>query len=499
MAELNGRPFPPGDYPAVVVGSGAGGLQTSYFLERRGVRHALLSGDDAPAGMFQRFPFFQRLISWTKPYAPVERGTRAYERYDWNSLLGEEPEHRTLLPELMDGTSYFPSRDEMERGMARFVERTGLRVRYGCRWEGTRREDDAFVISTSDGEYRCQVAIFAVGMTKPWKPDIQGLDQVPHYVETRPPREYANKRVVIIGKRNSGFELADGLLPWASQIILVSPRPARISVVTHSLAGARARYLQPYEDYVLAGGTFVLDAAIDRVERRATGYRVLASGTTRPGDVVLDADEVIAATGFSTPLQDLPELGVATFYQGRLPAQTPFWESASVPGIYFGGSVSQGSIGLKKYGKTGNSAAVHGFRYNARVLADHLAAERFGIELQRPTIRPERLVPFLLSEATEGPELYNQPSYLARVVSLDRDRGIRDEGIFPLAYFVDSSGPDAVAITVETDDQGDTHPAVYVRREGRVDEHLLNSEPMLDFRTNEHRNQLTAVLQEFVE
>jgi thioredoxin reductase len=499
VAELNGRPFPPGDYPAVVVGSGAGGLQTSYFLERRGVRHALLSGDDAPAGMFQRFPFFQRLISWTKPYAPVERGTRAYERYDWNSLLGEEPEHRTLLPELMDGTSYFPSRDEMERGMARFVERTGLRVRYGCRWEGTRREDDAFVISTSDGEYRCQVAIFAVGMTKPWKPDIQGLDQVPHYVETRPPREYANKRVVIIGKRNSGFELADGLLPWASQIILVSPRPARISVVTHSLAGARARYLQPYEDYVLAGGTFVLDAAIDRVERRATGYRVLASGTTRPGDVVLDADEVIAATGFSTPLQDLPELGVATFYQGRLPAQTPFWESASVPGIYFGGSVSQGSIGLKKYGKTGNSAAVHGFRYNARVLADHLAAERFGIELQRPTIRPERLVPFLLSEATEGPELYNQPSYLARVVTLDRGRGIRDEGIFPLAYFVDSSGPDAVAITVETDDQGDTHPAVYVRREGRVDEHLLNSEPMLDFRTNEHRNQLTAVLQEFVE
>jgi hypothetical protein len=35
--------------------------------------------------MFLRFPFFQRLLSWTKPYAPVPRGTRAYERYDWNS------------------------------------------------------------------------------------------------------------------------------------------------------------------------------------------------------------------------------------------------------------------------------------------------------------------------------------------------------------------------------------------------------------------------------
>ena len=41
--------------------------------------------------MFRRWPFFQRLLSWTKPHAPAERGTRAYERYDWNSLLGAEP------------------------------------------------------------------------------------------------------------------------------------------------------------------------------------------------------------------------------------------------------------------------------------------------------------------------------------------------------------------------------------------------------------------------
>jgi thioredoxin reductase len=496
VAELTDRPYPPGDYQVVVVGSGPGGLQLSYFLHRRGIKHALISADSAPAGMFQKFPFFQRLISWTKPYAPAERGTRAYERYDWNSLIGEEPEHRTLLPGLMDGTSYFPSREEMERGIGLFVERTGLKVRYGCRWESTRQDENGFVLSTSDGEYSCRAAVFAMGMTRPWKPDIPGLELVPHYVETRSPREYTNKRIIIIGKRNSGFELADGLLPWARQILLVSPRPARISVVTRSLAGARARYLQPYEDYVLAGGTFVLDAALDHVERNDAGYRLFASGTTVAGDVVFDADEVIAATGFSTPLLDLPDLGVATFYQGRLPAQTPFWESASIPGIYFAGSVSQGSIGLKKYGKTGNSAAVHGFRYNAGVLANHLAEERFDISLNKPTLRPDEVVPYLLDEATSGPELYNQPSYLARVVSFDHD--IVDEGILPLAHFVDSSGPDAVAVAVETDDQSDTHPAVYVRRGGRVDEHLLGSDPMLDFRTDEHRNQLTGVLQGFL-
>jgi len=61
-----GKPFPPGDYDVVVVGSGPGGLQTSYDLRRLGVRHAVLSADEAPAGMFQSFPVFERLITWTK-------------------------------------------------------------------------------------------------------------------------------------------------------------------------------------------------------------------------------------------------------------------------------------------------------------------------------------------------------------------------------------------------------------------------------------------------
>ena len=143
MAELTDRPYPPGDYPVVVVGSGPGGLQLSYALSRLGIAHAVLSADDAPGGMFRRWPFFQRLLSWTKPYAPAERGTRQYERYDWNSLLADEPEARALQPGLMDGTSYFPSRPEMEQNLALFAERARIDVRYDCRWTGTRRVDEA--------------------------------------------------------------------------------------------------------------------------------------------------------------------------------------------------------------------------------------------------------------------------------------------------------------------------------------------------------------------
>jgi cation diffusion facilitator CzcD-associated flavoprotein CzcO len=205
MEPLAERPFPPGDYPLVVVGSGPGALQVSYSLRRLGVEHAVLTADDRPGGMFLHFPFFQRLLSWTKPYAPVPRGTRAYERYDWNSLIGEEPAHRAIQAEVMDGSSEFPSRPEMEASLAEFVRRTALPIRYGVRWQATRAEGEGFVLETSEGEYRSPHVVFGVGVAEAFTPEFPGREHVAHYVETRAPESYAGRRLFIIGKQNSGF------------------------------------------------------------------------------------------------------------------------------------------------------------------------------------------------------------------------------------------------------------------------------------------------------
>ena len=396
----------------------------------------------------------------------------------------------------MDGVSYFPARHEMEKQIVEFVHRTELACRYGCKWESTTRRDDGrLVLGTSDGEYSCDVAVFATGMAEPWKPSgIEGMEHVPHYVELRSPETYAGKRVFLIGKRNSGFELADGLLPWARQIILASPRPTRMSVLVHSSAAARARYIQPYEDHVLGGGNLVIDAAIERIERVGDGFRVHAEGTTRPGSLTFEVDDVIAGTGFMTPLGDLPALGVKTFFQNRLPSQTPFWESVTVPGIYFAGAITQGSIGLKKYGNPSSSAAVHGFRYNARVLANHLAEKHFGAQPQRPEVAPHDVVSHLLDRATSAPDLWNQQSYLARVLDRSSDGGFTDVGTVPLAHFVDTYDRDGIAIAIETDAEGDIHPAVYVRRGDEVSEHLLPSAHAHEYETKDHRGQLTGML-----
>lgn len=488
------RPFPPGRYPVIVIGSGPGGLQTSYFLTRAGVDHAVLSADDHPGGMFRTFPIYQRLNTWSKPHAPAAPGERHYAWYDWNSLLAEEPRHLAPVPEFMAGDSYFPTRAEMEQALRMFVRRARVRVRYGCRWQGTSRGGEEFVLHTTDGDYRCRVPIFAVGVAEPWKPKVAGIELVPHYAQARPSRAYAGKRVLILGKRTSAFEVADALLPFCPQIILVSPRPTLLAIHSHSTAGVRARYLLPYEDHIFGGGVFMLDAATSLIERTGSRFRVKAGGTTRPGDFIFEVDAVIAATGWTTPLGDLRTLGLATFNQDRIPALTPFWESTTLPGVFFAGAIQQGAVGLRKHGVSSNSGGLGGFRHNARVLARHIAETSFGLRLPRPVLQPAEVVPYLLEEASRAAELWNQRSYLARVLSLDRARGIIDEGILPLQHFVDAPGPDAVAVVLETDHTGDHHPALYVRRAGRINEHVLPGEPLYQFEGAAYQAQVSAAL-----
>jgi thioredoxin reductase len=498
VADAPDRPFPPGEYPIVVVGSGPGALQTSYFLSRLGIEHAVISGDAGPGGMFRRWPFFQRLLSWTKPYAPAERTSRAFERWDWNSLLALEPELRGIAADYMDGTSDFPSRPEMEQNLTAFAQRAGIAVRFGCTWESTRREEaadgDRFVLATTDGEYRCRYAIFAVGVAEPYSPSTPGIELAVHYADTRDAATYAGKRLFILGKQNSGFELASGLLQWASRITLSSPSPAKTSIETRSLVGVRARYVQPFEDSALGGGVDILAASVKGISRGPSGALVVAlerSDNALPMSV--EADEVIAATGFTCPLRDLPALGVATFGQSKLPAQTEFWESATVPGIFFAGTITQGSAGLKKHGIPPNSGALHGYRYNARVLVREIGQRHFDIAPTRPSIDVGDVRDHLLSEATLAPELWHQKAYLASVVTFDPDEGVCDEGILPLTNFLDAGGADAVAMTIEADGTS-IYPVVYVRQGGRQEEHALPPDPLHDFQSLAYRRALGTIL-----
>ena len=155
--------------------------------------------------------------------------------------------------------------------------------------------------------------------------------------------------------------------------------------------------------------------------------------------------------------------------------------------------MTQASPGLRKHGATSSSGSVNGFRYNARVLAEHIAEKHFGLVRARPSLRGDELVSYLIHELAHAPELWTQKGYLVRVVSVDGD-GFGDQGIVPLAHFVDDDAGDACAVAVEYDADGTIVPVVYIRQGGQLVERSLPRDPMHRFGTKEHRQELEACL-----
>ena len=317
----------------------------------------------------------------------------------------------------------------MEANLTAFAERAGVAVRYGCTWESTRREEtpdgDRFVLVTSDGEYRCRFPIFAVGVAEPYSPSPPGIELAVHYADTRDAESYAGKRLFIIGKQNSGFELATGLLQWASRIALSSPSPAKTSIETRSLVGVRARYVQPFEDSILGGGVDILSASTKGISQSPSGSLIVKlerSDNAMP--MTVEADEVIAATGFTCPLRDLPALGRGDVRPGE----------AARPDRVLGERVRARDLlrGHDHAGRGGAQEARHPVqlgrppRLPLQRPGARPRARRGGTSaspLERQTLDVGDLRDHLLAEATRAPELWHQKAYLASVVTPRPRRG----------------------------------------------------------------------------
>ena len=105
---------------------------------------------------------------------------------------------------------------------------------------------------------------------------------------------------------------------------------------------------------------------------------------------------------------------------------------------------------------------------------------------------------FVATELTEGPELWHQRGYLARVLTMDPARGPVDDGIQPLAHVLDAGGPDALAMTLEADGSGSIYPVLYTRVGGALGERALEPDPLLRYDGAEARRAIADIVKKVV-
>lgn len=424
----------------IVIGAGPGGLQLAHYLQEVGEDYIVLEGEEGAGSYFEKYPRHRKLLSINKRYTGTD-DPELNLRWDWNSLLSDDPELRfTRYSE-----RYFPDADDLVRYFRDFAARRELQVRYEARVEQIRRENGDFVVTLESGDvYEAPVVVVATGLSIPYVPPILGIEHAERYDEVSiDPADFRDKRVLIIGKGNSAFEVANNLVETARAIHLCSPNPLRLAWQTHYVGHLRAVNNDILDTYQLKSQNAVLDAVIDKIEvpppshyaRRATDsqidwgnakFKVALTYRHAAGEreeLLYDRIIVCAGWQFDTSIfheSCMPEATInknsAGWDHGKYPALTPAFESINEPGLFFAGTVTA-SLDHKRT----TSAFIHGFRYNSQALF-HILRRRCADEpwpSRVVELDPDVIADTILARVNRSSALWQQFGYFGDVIALE--------------------------------------------------------------------------------
>ena len=312
----------------VIVGAGASGLSAAGALRRRGIKAVILEADKELGG------------TWA----------RRYDRLHLHTVRG------------FSGLAHYPiprrhpkylSREEFITYLGEYAKHFNLEVVTGCPVHKIRIESAAppsWVVETAGGDWHSRVVVIATGQYRiPILPEWDGRDtyrgDLVHSSGYTSALPYEGKRVLVVGAGNSGTEIAADVAENGAAFVALSIRtpppivprdpfgmpvqrtgillnflPAPIAdrlgrLTARIVLGDLTRYgLQtpewmPYS----AKRVPVIDVGFVRVLKRGlVQIRPALERLSATGAVFVDGsaepfDTIIAATGFSTGLNELLE------------------------------------------------------------------------------------------------------------------------------------------------------------------------------------------------
>lgn len=400
----------------VIVGAGPAGLQLGYFLQKAGRNYVILESSDAPGASFKTFPRHRKLISANKVYTGYSDPVRNL-RWDWNSLISD---NESLLFKHYS-REYFPAADDLVRYLRDFAVGHGLNVHYGQRVERVSRDGTFKVQCESGRHYEGARLVMATGVSQPYLPAVPGIDLVERYVDASvDPEDFADQRVLIVGKGNSAFETADNLIATASRIYVCSPTPITLSWKSKFVGHLRAVNNNFVDTYQLKLQNVMLDAEVVSIEKVGNVFSVTFHYKHADDEVeTMQFDRVIVCTGFRFDASMFDEdCRPALAIKDRFPAQTSAFESTNVKDLFFAGTVMQERDYRKK-----QSGFIHGFRHNIESLSRYFEQRYHGRPWPHRTIdaTPAALAASVLERANRSPGLWQQTGFLCDVLVRSSD------------------------------------------------------------------------------
>jgi thioredoxin reductase/Pyruvate/2-oxoacid:ferredoxin oxidoreductase delta subunit len=254
----------------VIVGAGPAGLAASLAARSRGLRFATLEQDQL-GGAIAHYPRGKVVMT-----VPVEL-----------PLVGALP-------------SGIASKEELLRFWRRAEERAQLPIHYGERVEDIVADGDVLTVRTNEKTYRARNVVLAIGRRgTPRKLGVAGEDRPKVVYRLIEARQYAGRRVLVVGGGDSAIEAAVAVAEQPGTTVTVSYRG-------HAFARAkganRARIEQGVRDLGISVlfQSSVVEIGDDHVVLSTlTGARKLAN------------DDVVVCAGGTLPTELLQRIGIA--------------------------------------------------------------------------------------------------------------------------------------------------------------------------------------------
>ncbi len=459
-------------YQYVIIGEGPAGLQLSYYFEKHHINYLILEKNDHVASFFDHYPRNRKLISFNKIYS-IYNDPEIQLRWDWNSLLTDDYSH--LFKDY--SRKFYPSADELQAYLRDFATKYQTKIQFNTKVSGVSKIDGVFHIETEGAEViRCKRLIVATGVSDPFVPTIPGIEHVDETYQnvSMNPEDFINQRVLIIGKANSAFEIADNLLETTSLVHILSPDVVKFAWETRFSGHLRANYINILDTYQLKLLNSILDADIKEIKKVGEHFHVTLIYKHADGEIdKLVFDRIILATGFQFDFSIFSEeIRPNPICRGRLPEMTSAWEGVSTNDVYYAGTLTQAQDFQQA-----SSSFIDGFRYNSRTLF-HILQHRYHkkpLYLYCKEINRDSLAHSIMQRINRSSALWAQFGYLCDAIYLEDNQYYYYHELpvnFCHDYFKNKKGH-YLLITFNWGDAGDN--VFYTSRHPRADKAYTNA------------------------
>jgi thioredoxin reductase (NADPH) len=191
-----------------------------------------------------------------------------------------------------------------------------------------------------DRQYRCRNVVLATGgMAGPRLLGIPGED-LPHVSHfPADPHRYFQKRVLIVGGRNTAFETALRLFRAGAQVTISYRRDSFDTGIPKQFLVAEVRMWMNEGKIAFFPATIPVEITADHVVLAPSS----AGGATQGDPIRHETDFVLLCTGFVADMRLFEMLGVELQGDARKPVHDPGTMETNVPGVFVAGTATAGT------------------------------------------------------------------------------------------------------------------------------------------------------------